>query len=63
MLLWPKAQLHHEEGQGQHRRRDLIVNHGDVLNCLCTLATLFTKYVVKGGKVQRTAKMIRGEGP
>lgn len=46
---------------GDNREQSFIQNHGYVLIELSVfLVTLFTRYMMKGGKVQRTAKIIRG---
>lgn len=57
MLLWPSPAASAGRARTQ-QRWDLILSCDDVFNYL---ATFRTKCVVKGGKAQRTAKMIRGK--
>lgn len=56
VLLLP-SRRHPQVGHG-HKRRDLILSCDDDFNYL---AAFRTKCVVKGGKAQRTAKMIGGK--
>lgn len=56
VLLWPSPAASAGRARTQ-QRRDLILSCDDVNY----LATFHTKCVVKGGKAQRTAKMIRGK--
>lgn len=56
VLLWPSPAASAGRARTQ-QRRDLILSCDDVNY----LATFRTKCVVKGGKAQRTAKMIRGK--